>query len=818
MKKPLVRCTFTRDVSYRQPPCLAISTSHTIIPSSSCSRTFTISNDTESSCPEQSAPASFISFVADHSKSKGYYGDQRRTQWRGNLSNAGSRARGSSIFRGRWTKIFAAVRIVTTLTSAAVSELTSSYPLNNGAGGKYVPPYSAQFNGPRWLSPEDDPEAKRGIPIFRPTVEEFKVGLNTTKRVELTSKDFEGYVSKTVPWGQYSGIAKIIPPTEWTGALPTITKRTLSNVRIKSPIQQTMLGRSGLFRVTNVEKRKAHPLDIHEWFDMCQSKKFVGPGPKDGDRTLDRDSKEAKERRQRAEVEIKAQRLEKREKLAAAKKRKAARESVAKDIAMEGVDENVQEQVDQEMTEQIHVEGLPPKEESVPDLAHSPHSSSSSSDQRAVTPDSDAVAPFYRTFDPATAWLPPNTTQDDYTPEACAVMEKKFWKTLLTREPSWYGADLQGSLFADKETPWNVSCLPNLLNRCALTKELPGVNSPYLYFGMYGATFAWHVEDMDLFSINYIHFGAPKLWYSVPQRHAERFETALAGYFPQDAQRCGQFLRHKSFTMSPSQLANDKIPVNMLVHKQNEYVITYPRGYHAGFNMGFNCAESINFALESWLELGRRAKVCACVEYSVRIDVDEMLAERNLERELVETIEEERKMGRPRKRKDLDGEGSTPSRKPRIKIIRQDALGAPVEEEIDDVTSSMPVNGMETKKRRIKVAKESKPVIVQETPSYPCLFCPSLSTENLRPIHKPTDSVRAHSQSKDGKLMAHQDCAIGIPEIGIQHLEVEGQPIQLIVNTELIDPARWKLKCHCCQDKKLKVCGAKVQCVKVRIV
>ena len=120
---------------------------------------------------------------------------------------------------------------------------------------------------------------------------------------------------------------------------------------------------------------------------------------------------------------------------------------------------------------------------------------------------------------------------------------------------------------------------------------------------------------MDLFSINYIHFGAPKFWYAIPQAHAESFERTMAGIFPQDSAACDQFLRHKSYIISPSKLANDSVHVNMLVHNQNEYVITYPRGYHAGFNMGFNCAESVNFALESWLELGRRAKVCHCVSH-----------------------------------------------------------------------------------------------------------------------------------------------------------------------------------------------------------
>ncbi len=44
-------------------------------------------------------------------------------------------------------------------------------------------------------------------------------------------------------------------------------------------------------------------------------------------------------------------------------------------------------------------------------------------------------------------------------------------------------------------------------------------------------------------------------------------------------------------------------------------MITYPRGYHAGFNLGFNCAESVNFALDSWLDKGRTAKICQCVDF-----------------------------------------------------------------------------------------------------------------------------------------------------------------------------------------------------------
>ena len=36
-------------------------------------------------------------------------------------------------------------------------------------------------------------------------------------------------------------------------------------------------------------------------------------------------------------------------------------------------------------------------------------------------------------------------------------------------------------------------------------------------------------------------------------------------------------------------------------------MITFPYGYHAGFNHGYNCAESTNFASLRWINYGKRA-------------------------------------------------------------------------------------------------------------------------------------------------------------------------------------------------------------------
>ncbi|MGH0165165.1 UNVERIFIED_CONTAM: hypothetical protein FKN15_048875 [Acipenser sinensis] len=92
-------------------------------------------------------------------------------------------------------------------------------------------------------------------------------------------------------------------------------------------------------------------------------------------------------------------------------------------------------------------------------------------------------------------------------------LERKYWKNLTFVSPI-YGADVSGSLYDEGIEEWNITHLNSILDLvgedCGISIE--GVNTPYLYFGMWKTTFAWHTEDMDLYSINYLHFGEPKSW------------------------------------------------------------------------------------------------------------------------------------------------------------------------------------------------------------------------------------------------------------------------------------------------------------------
>ncbi|KAK2835382.1 hypothetical protein Q5P01_015866 [Channa striata] len=155
---------------------------------------------------------------------------------------------------------------------------------------------------------------------------------------------------------------------------------------------------------------------------------------------------------------------------------------------------------------------------------------------------------------------------------------------------------------------------------CGIVIE--GVNTPYLYFGMWKTTFAWHTEDMDLYSINYLHFGQPKSWYTVPPEHGKRLERLAQGFFPGSSQGCDAFLRHKMTLISPSILKKYGIPFDRVTQNEGEFMITFPYGYHAGFNHGFNCAESTNFATLRWVDYGKMATQCTCRKDMVKISMD----------------------------------------------------------------------------------------------------------------------------------------------------------------------------------------------------
>lgn len=132
---------------------------------------------------------------------------------------------------------------------------------------------------------------------------------------------------------------------------------------------------------------------------------------------------------------------------------------------------------------------------------------------------------------------------------------------------------------------------------------------PWLYYGSLFTTFCWHNEDNFLYSINYHHRGAPKLWYGVPgsKKDADGLEKVFKSYLSMKMRDVPDLMHHITTMFSPRLLQNAGVDVCKLLQHQGEFIITFPRAFHSGFSMGPNVGEAVNFASHDWISYGADA-------------------------------------------------------------------------------------------------------------------------------------------------------------------------------------------------------------------
>uniref|UniRef100_A0A8C8EDJ0 Lysine-specific demethylase 5A n=1 Tax=Otus sunia TaxID=257818 RepID=A0A8C8EDJ0_9STRI len=217
------------------------------------------------------------------------------------------------------------------------------------------------------------------------------------------------------------------------------------------------------------------------------------------------------------------------------------------------------------------------------------------------------------------------------------LVEKEFWRLVSSIEEDViveYGADISskdfGSGFPVKDgrrklmpeeedyalSGWNLNNMP-ILEQSVLAHinaDISGMKVPWLYVGMCFSSFCWHIEDHWSYSINYLHWGEPKTWYGVPSHAAEQLEDVMKELAPELFESQPDLLHQLVTIMNPNVLMEHGVPVYRTNQCAGEFVVTFPRAYHSGFNQGYNFAEAVNFCTADWLPIGRQ-----CVSHYRRL-------------------------------------------------------------------------------------------------------------------------------------------------------------------------------------------------------
>uniref|UniRef100_A0A8C5AM20 [histone H3]-trimethyl-L-lysine(4) demethylase n=1 Tax=Gadus morhua TaxID=8049 RepID=A0A8C5AM20_GADMO len=217
------------------------------------------------------------------------------------------------------------------------------------------------------------------------------------------------------------------------------------------------------------------------------------------------------------------------------------------------------------------------------------------------------------------------------------LVEREFWRLVSSIEEDVtveYGADIHSKEFGSgfpmntglrllsseeeeySRSGWNLNVMPVLEQSvlCHINADISGMKVPWLYVGMVFSAFCWHIEDHWSYSINYLHWGEPKTWYGVPSVAAERLEEVMKKLTPELFDSQPDLLHQLVTIMNPNILMAHGVPVVRTNQCAGEFVITFPRAYHSGFNQGYNFAEAVNFCTADWLPAGR-----SCIEHYRRL-------------------------------------------------------------------------------------------------------------------------------------------------------------------------------------------------------
>lgn len=108
------------------------------------------------------------------------------------------------------------------------------------------------------------------------------------------------------------------------------------------------------------------------------------------------------------------------------------------------------------------------------------------------------------------------------------------------------------------EHSWNINNMPrcksSMLRYLLGDGLITGVMVPWLYVGSCLSAFCWHVEDHALYSVNYHHLGAPKVWYGVPASATTALEEAMKDALPHLFEASPHLLYQLVTMLSPKQL------------------------------------------------------------------------------------------------------------------------------------------------------------------------------------------------------------------------------------------------------------------------
>ncbi|XP_055532330.1 titin homolog [Wyeomyia smithii] len=154
--------------------------------------------------------------------------------------------------------------------------------------------------------------------------------------------------------------------------------------------------------------------------------------------------------------------------------------------------------------------------------------------------------------------------------------------------------------------PWNLKVLTN--NNSSILRSLGpvmGITIPTLHVGMLFSACCWYRDPHGLPWIEYLHTGASKIWYGVPDDQNSNFRTALTALVPTHCQNKTIWLPCDTAMVPPHMLTDRNVSLCRTEQQPGQFVVVFPRAYTSSLCTGYAVSESVYFASTSWLDTAK---------------------------------------------------------------------------------------------------------------------------------------------------------------------------------------------------------------------
>ncbi|XP_029161914.1 LOW QUALITY PROTEIN: protein Jumonji [Nylanderia fulva] len=212
-------------------------------------------------------------------------------------------------------------------------------------------------------------------------------------------------------------------------------------------------------------------------------------------------------------------------------------------------------------------------------------------------------------------WFGENQRGNEAEGASADEVESAFWKHVAERKRHVcvHAASIDSSgrgfgFSVAKNSPfarhaWNLKVLTN--NAGSVLRALGplmGVTVPTLHVGMLFSACCWYRDPHGLPWIEYLHTGAKKIWYGIPDEHNNNFREALSKMVPRYCKNKTIWLPSDTAMVPPELLVSNGVPLCRTVQEPGQFIIVFPKAFTSSICTGYVVSESVYFAQPSWLE------------------------------------------------------------------------------------------------------------------------------------------------------------------------------------------------------------------------